>query len=112
MMAAEMKALQDQHQREMEDRDKETQRKREGNTTQFYHPYQQMLLNILQLYTFKKKTFQFVFKVDAKETELNVAHERNECALEEMRRQMREKEKEMQSQIIKLQMEVEFNWLT
>ncbi len=49
--------------------------------------------------------------MDAKETEQNVAHESNECALEEMRRQMREKEKEMQSQIIKLQMEVEFNWL-
>ncbi|XP_048022837.1 coiled-coil domain-containing protein 152-like isoform X1 [Megalobrama amblycephala] len=44
-------------------------------------------------------------KLDAKDTELKVAHERNECALEEMRRQMREKEKEKQSQIIKLQME-------
>jgi len=44
--------------------------------------------------------------VDAKDTDLKVAHERNECALEEMRRQMREKEKEQQSQTIKLQMEV------
>uniref|UniRef100_A0A673N6W8 Coiled-coil domain containing 152 n=2 Tax=Sinocyclocheilus rhinocerous TaxID=307959 RepID=A0A673N6W8_9TELE len=69
-MAAEMKALQDQHQRELEDCDKETK-----------------------------------MKLDAKDNELKVAHERNECALEEMRRQMREKEKEMQSQIIKLQME-------
>ncbi|XP_016133169.1 coiled-coil domain-containing protein 152 [Sinocyclocheilus grahami] len=69
-MAAEMKALQDQHQRELEDCDKEKQR-----------------------------------KLDAKDTELKVTRERNECALEELRRQMREKEKEMQSQIIKLQME-------
>ncbi|CAM4667709.1 unnamed protein product [Leuciscus chuanchicus] len=69
-LAAEMKALQDQHQRELEDREKEAQR-----------------------------------KLDAKETDLKVAHERNECALEEMRRQMREKEKEKQSQTIKLQME-------
>ncbi|KAK2872631.1 hypothetical protein Q8A67_022528 [Cirrhinus molitorella] len=69
-MATEMKALQDQHQRELEDCVEETRR-----------------------------------KLDAKDTELKVAHERNECALEEMRRQMRVKEKEMQSQIIKLQME-------
>ncbi|XP_050948919.1 coiled-coil domain-containing protein 152-like [Labeo rohita] len=69
-MAAEMKALQDQHQRELDDCVKETQR-----------------------------------KLDAKDTELTEAHERNECALEEMKRQMREKEKEIQSQIIKLQME-------
>ncbi|XDV38650.1 hypothetical protein PO909_008008 [Leuciscus waleckii] len=69
-LAAEIKALQDQHQRELEDREKEAQS-----------------------------------KLDAKETDLKVAHERNECALEEMRRQMREKEKEKQSQTIKLQME-------
>ncbi|KAG1943494.1 coiled-coil domain-containing protein 152-like [Pimephales promelas] len=69
-LAAEMKALQDQHQRELEDCEKEAQR-----------------------------------KLDAKDTDLKVAHERNECALEEMRRQMREKEKEQQSQTIKLQME-------
>lgn len=50
--------------------------------------------------------------MDAKDTELKVAHERNECALEEMRRQMREKEKEKQSQIIKLQMEVDYNSVT
>lgn len=47
--------------------------------------------------------------MDAKDTELKVAHEKNECALEEMRKQMREKEKEKQSQIIKLQMEVDLN---
>ncbi|XP_068072133.2 coiled-coil domain-containing protein 152 [Danio rerio] len=69
-LTEEMKALQEGHQRELENCDKETQR-----------------------------------KLNAKDTELKVAHERYECTLEEMRRQMTEKEKEKQSQIIKLQME-------
>ncbi len=68
MMAAEMKALQDQHQREMEDCEKETQRKREGNLQHFFgtlinrNKTDEMLLNILQLYTFKNKTFPFCFQ--------------------------------------------------
>ncbi|XP_056587133.1 coiled-coil domain-containing protein 152-like [Triplophysa dalaica] len=44
-------------------------------------------------------------KLELKDTEIKWALEKNECALEEMRKQMREKEKEKQSQIIKLQME-------
>lgn len=47
-----------------------------------------------------------ILKVDAKDTEIKLTLEKNECALEEMRKQMREKEKERQCQIIKLQMEV------
>ncbi len=68
MMAAEMKALQDQHQREMEDCEKETQRKCEGNLQHFFtilinrNKTDEMLLNILQLNTFKKKTFPFCFQ--------------------------------------------------
>lgn len=37
-MAAEMKALQDQHQRELEDCNKETQRKCEGKSQHFLPP--------------------------------------------------------------------------
>ncbi|KAA0720000.1 hypothetical protein E1301_Tti008373 [Triplophysa tibetana] len=44
-------------------------------------------------------------KLELKDSEIKSALEKNECALEEMRKQMREKEKEKQSQIIKLQME-------
>lgn len=58
----------------------------------------------------KSKSFHLVFKVNAKATELKVAHERYECALEETRRQMKEKEKEKQSHIIKLQMEVKVSF--
>ncbi|TRY97871.1 hypothetical protein DNTS_034116 [Danionella cerebrum] len=69
-LAAEKRALHDQHQREMEDHAEETHR-----------------------------------KLNAKDSELKTTCERYECALEEMRNQMREKEKEKQSQLLKLQME-------
>ncbi|XP_065142869.1 coiled-coil domain-containing protein 152 [Paramisgurnus dabryanus] len=69
-LEAEMRALKNQHQRELADFAKETQR-----------------------------------RLEAKDAEMKVALEKNRCALEQMRTQIREKETEKQSQIIKLQME-------
>lgn len=45
-------------------------------------------------------------KVDSKDVEMKAALDRGEHAVEEMRRKMKDQEKENRSEVIKLQMEV------
>lgn len=48
----------------------------------------------------------FLYAVEAKDAELKEALERKESDMAEMRRRMRDQERERQSEILKLQMEV------
>lgn len=48
----------------------------------------------------------FLYAVEAKDAELKEALERKESDMAEMRRRMRDQEREGQSEILKLQMEV------
>lgn len=48
----------------------------------------------------------FISKVDSKDAEMKAALNREECRIEAMKQKMKDQEKENQSNVIKLQMEV------
>lgn len=117
-LETEMRALQEQHQREMDDCAKETQRKCEceeahtsassdlGKLDCVVHQWTAKLMcnAFCSFIIFWNLTF--LVKVKSKDVEVKEALERKENAFEDMKRKMKDQEKQRQSEIIKLQMEV------